>query len=295
MQKHFKIKERHVPYLLVLPAFAAMAVTLFFPLVELFKYSTVIWSLGRPQEDMKFVGLDNFANILSPGSSFWHSLKLTLLYLVVSVVFQVLLGLVLASLFNKRFPGQGSLVSLLIIPTVLMPVMTAMMWRIYLYPNGIINYLLSLIGITGVDWYSSSMAMPAVILIQIWQWTPFYVISLLSGLRSIDTSLYEAAEMDGASSWQKYYHITLPLLKPVLGVCITIRAMNLIREFDNVFIIYGGGPGSSSEVLGLSIYRAMFGEQQVGMAAALSVILIIISCALCLLLIRSFGNNKQDA
>lgn len=208
--------------------------------------------------------------------------------------FQVLLGLVLANLFNKSFPGQGALVSLLIIPTILMPVMTAMMWRIYFYPNGILNYLLSLVGITGVDWYSSSMAMPAVIFIQIWQWTPFYVISLLSGLRSIDLSLYEAADVDGASAWQKYYHITLPLLKPVLGVCITIRAMNLIREFDNVFIIYGGGPGSSTEVLGLSIYRAMFGEQQVGTAAALSVILVVLSCALCLVLIRFFGNNKQD-
>ena len=240
------------------------------------------------------MGLGNFADILAPGSSFWHSLKLTVLYLVVSVFFQVLLGLVLANLFNKSFPGQGALVSLLIIPTILMPVMTAMMWRIYFYPNGILNYLLSLVGITGVDWYSSSMAMPAVIFIQIWQWTPFYVISLLSGLRSIDLSLYEAADVDGASAWQKYYHITLPLLKPVLGVCITIRAMNLIREFDNVFIIYGGGPGSSTEVLGLSIYRAMFGEQQVGTAAALSVILVVLSCALCLVLIRFFGNNKQD-
>ena len=137
--------------------------------------------------------------------------------------------------------------------------------------------------------------MPAVIFIQIWQWTPFYVISLLSGLRSIDTTLYEAAAVDGASTWQRYYHITLPLLKPVLGVCITIRAMNLIREFDNVFVIYGGGPGSSTEVLGLSIYRAMFGEQQVGTAAALSVLLIILSCAVCLCLIRFFGNNRQES
>ena len=292
--RKIRIKSQHAPYLLVLPALVVMVVTLFFPLAELVKYSTVSWSLGHPQENMNYVGIGNFTHLLSPDSSFWHSLKLTLAYLFFSVIFQTVLGLALASLFNKKFPGQGVLISLLIIPTILMPVMTAMMWRIYLYPNGIVNYLLSFLGIT-VDWYGSKMAMPAIIFIQIWQWTPFYIISLISGLRSISEDLYEAAEVDGAGAWRKYYHITLPLLKPVLGVCITIRAMNLIREFDNVFVIYGGGPGSATEVLGLSIYRAMFGEQQVGSAAALSLILVFLSFTICMILIRFFGNNRQDA
>lgn len=279
------------PLKLMAPALIIMVLTLIFPLVQLVRYSMVSWSFGRPEETMQFVGLQNYINILSPDSSFWHSLWLTVIYFVVSVIFQTVLGLALALLFNRKFAGQGILISILLIPTILMPVMTAMMWRVYLYPNGIVNYLLSLFGAT-VDWYGSSLAMPAVILIQIWQWTPFYIVSLIAGLRGVSEELYEAAAVDGAGSWQRFWHITIPQLRPVLGVCVTIRAMNLIREFDNVFIIYGGGPGSSTEVLGLSIYRAMFSEQQVGKAAALSVLLIIFSAVMCLIFIYAFKNNR---
>lgn len=281
------------PLKLMAPSLVIMVITLIFPLVQLIRYSMVSWSFGRPEDTMTFVGLQNYANILSADSSFWHSLWLTVIYFVVSVVFQTILGLALAILFNRKFAGQGILISILLIPTILMPVMTAMMWRVYLYPNGIVNYLLSLFGLTA-DWYGASLAMPAVILIQIWQWTPFYIVSLIAGLRGIPEELYEAADVDGAGPWQKFWHITLPQLKPVLGVCVTIRAMNLIREFDNVFIIYGGGPGSSTEVLGLSIYRAMFSEQQVGKAAALSVLLVLFSAVMCLIFIRAFRNNRQQ-
>lgn len=293
MINRFLRKKSNAPYLLIFPALVILVITLFFPLKELVEYSMQSWSFGRPEESMTYVGLDNFKEIFAAGSSFWHSLLLTIIYMVSSIVLQTVLGLSLANLFNKKFPGQAALISLLIIPTILMPVMTAMMWRIYLYPNGIVNYIISFLGFQ-VDWYGSAMALPAIIGIQVWQWTPFYIISIIAGMRTIPESLYEAANVDGANGWRKFSHITLPMLKPVLGVCITIRAMNLLREFDNVFIIYGGGPGSSTEVLGLSIYRAMFGSQQVGMAAALSLVMIVLSCVVCLTLIRFFKNNAYE-
>lgn len=294
MWKRFLRRQSNHPYWLVLPAIIVMLITLLYPLIEIIRYSGYVWSFGRPEQYMKYVGLRNFIELFTPGSNFYHSLKLTVIYAVTSIVFQTALGLIIANIFNKKFPGQSVLVSILIIPTILMPVMTAMMWRLYLYPNGVVDYLLSLFGISA-DWYGSSLALPAVIFIQIWQWTPFFVTSIIAGMRTIPDSLYEAADIDGASAWKKYWSITFPMLRPVLGVAVTIRAMNLIREFDNVYIIYGGGPGTSTEVLGLSIYKTMFKSQQVGMAAALSLVLIVLACICCLFLIKVFRNNDYDA
>lgn len=281
------------PYLLLLPTLFVLLITLVYPIEEIIRYSTYVWSLGRPEEYMKYVGLRNFIEIFTPGSDFYHSLKLTTIYVIAGAGIQMVLGLLIANLLNKPFPGQSALISIILLPTILMPVMTAMMWRLYLYPNGVMDYLTSLLGFK-VDWFSSEMALPAVIFIQVWQWTPFFVTSIIAGMRSIPESLYEAAQVDGATKWQQFWSITLPRLKPVMGVCITIRAMNLIREFDNVYIIYGGGPGTSTEVLGLSIYKALFKSQRVGMAAALSLVLIVLACVCCIVLIRVFKNNEYD-
>ena len=286
-------KQKFQVYYLLFPAIVTLLFTLAYPIKEIIRYSTYVWSFGRPTEYMKYVGLRNYVDIFTPGSSFYHSLFLTLGYTIVSIIFQTILGLALATLFNKKFPGQSALLSILIIPTILMPVMTSMMWRLYFYPNGVVDYLTGLLGIKA-DFYSAKLALPAIIFIQIWQWTPFYVTSIISGMRTIPSELYEAANVDGASSWQKFRKITFPMLKPVLGVCITIRAMNLIREFDSVYIIYGGGPGTSTETLGLSIYKTMFKNQQVGMAAALSLVLILLAVFCCLFLIRVFKNNEYD-
>lgn len=275
---------------MVLPALVTMVVVLIYPLTELVRYSMVSWSFGRSLDTMRFVGLDNYRILLTSGSSFLQSVRTTLIYVAASVILQTLIGLGCASIFNSSFPGQTALISLLMIPTILMPVMTAMMWRIYFYPNGIVNYLLGFLGLTA-DWYGSSLALPAVIFVQVWQWTPFYIVSLIAGLRAIPETLYEAANVDGATRWQKYRLITLPMLKPVLGVCVTIRAMNLIRDFDTIYVIYGGGPGSTTEVLGLYIYRTMFLGQQVGMAAAISVLLALISLVVSLMFIRIFKST----
>jgi multiple sugar transport system permease protein len=274
-------------YLMALPALAVMVAVLIRPLVELVRYSMVAWSFGWGADTMRFVGLDNYKVLLTPGSAFLKSVRTTMVFVAASVILQTVIGLACASIFNSRIPGQTALISILIIPTILMPVMTAMMWRIYFYPNGIVNYLLSFFGLAA-DWYGSRLALPAVVFVQVWQWTPFYIVSLIAGLRSISGTLYEAANVDGATRWQKYRLITLPLLKPVLGVCITIRAMNLIRDFDTIYVIYGGGPGSATEVLGLFIYRTMFLAHQVGMAAAASLLLALISLIVSLALIRVF-------
>lgn len=282
--------KNNIAYIMVLPALVTMVVVLIYPLTELVRYSMVSWSFGRSLDTMRFVGLDNYRILLTSGSSFLQSVRTTLIYVAASVILQTLIGLGCASIFNSSFPGQTALISLLMIPTILMPVMTAMMWRIYFYPNGIVNYLLGFLGLTA-DWYGSSLALPAVIFVQVWQWTPFYIVSLIAGLRAIPETLYEAANVDGATRWQKYRLITLPMLKPVLGVCVTIRAMNLIRDFDTIYVIYGGGPGSTTEVLGLNIYRTMFLGQQVGMAAAISVLLALISLVVSLMFIRIFKST----
>jgi len=191
----------------------------------------------------------------------------------------VVLGL--AVLLNSQFRGRGFFRAGLLVPMMLPTVVVGVVWRLMLNPNfGAVNGTLKGAGIntTSLTWTSSPyLAMLSIIAVDVWQWTPFMFLILLAGLQAIPQEPYEAALIDGSSAWQTFRHVTLPLLKPAILVALLLRTMDLLRVFDQVFILTEGGPGFATETISLYIYRTAFRFSDFGYAAAMSFVLLIIT------------------
>jgi multiple sugar transport system permease protein len=173
------------------------------------------------------------------------------------------------------------------------PVAVSLVWKsMYNFSYGIVNYYLGFVGLQS-PWLSQPWsALLAAIIVDVWQWTPFVVIIALAGLYSLPVDPFEAAEIDGASGWKKLRHITLPLLKPLLLVALLIRICDSFKIFDNIYVLTMGGPGLATEVLSLSIYKANFFYRQVGKAAAMSLLMLVIAIIIAQLLIRALRRER---
>lgn len=282
------------PYLLLMPALLFTLGILVYPTVRMLEFSFLNWSFGREFQTATWAGFDNYIWLLtSPSSTLFHSLRLTIFYAGVSVVLELIIGMAVALLLNRQHIfGRSILLTGFMIPTLLMPVMVGMMWRLYMYPNGIVSYLLKSIGLT-INWYSAEWAMPAVILIEIWQFTPFFVISFVAGLRAIPGEILDAAAVDGASGWSRFWYIILPYLKPIIAVTVMIRTMWIIKAFDVIYTMFTGGPGSATEVLGLSVYRTLFLARSIGRSAAISIILGVLALVIAFIFVRFLYSSRE--
>ena len=222
-------------------------------------------------------GLGNFARLAGDGF-FLVSLAQTLVYTAGALVVEVTLGMILALAVNREFRGRQALRSLLLIPMLLPPVVVAVVWRLILNPEfGVLNGALRSLGVNtaGLTWFGSERtAMLSVILVDVWEWTPFLFLLLLAGLQGLPVEPFEAARVDGASPWQIFRRLTLPMLRPVLAVAVLLRAMDLLRVFDQIFILTQGGPGFATETVTLYIYRTAFRYWNFGYAAAMSFVLL---------------------
>ncbi len=283
-----------LPYLCIVPALVFTFGVLLYPTLKMLQFSFLSWSFGKSYDTAEWDGLQNYLWLLtSQSSTLFHSLRLTLLYAGVSVAAELGLGLVVAVLLNRAHVfGRRIVLTGFMIPTLLMPVMVGMMWRMYMYPNGMLSYFLGLVGIR-IDWYTAAWAMPAVILIEIWQFTPFFIISLFAGLRAISAEILEAAAMDGASGWNRFWHVSMPYLRPIIVVTTMIRVLWLLKSFDIVYTMFTGGPGSATEILGISIYRALFLARNIGRSAALSVILSALTLAITFAFVRFIYRSRE--
>lgn len=221
----------------------------------------------------------------------------TFIFTASALVAEFALGLGLALLLDSQIRGRNFFRSLLLIPMMLPPVVVAVIWRLIYNPNfGTINGTLKGWGIntSNLTWIASpSMALPSVILVDIWQWTPFMFLILLAGLQAIPQEPYEAAMIDGSSAWQTFWHITLPLLKPAILIALLLRTMDLLRIFDQVFILTQGGPGFATETISLYIYKTAFRFFDFGYAAAMSFVLLILINVVSIGYIRSL--RRQEA
>ena len=219
---------------------------------------------------------------------FWNSLRITLIFVISVVSIEFLLGLGIALSLCVKVPGQRVFRSLLIIPMMIAPVVVALMWVLIVYPGrSILNYLLSFLCIGRYEWLGDRrLALFILILVDVWQWTPFMMLVLLSGLLALPVEPYEAAKVDGANSWQIFRYLTVPLLKPTILVSLLIRSIDAFRIFDKVFVITQGGPGNSTMTLSMLIYNTAFKSMDMGKAAALSWVLIVIMIGFCQILIK---------
>lgn len=289
----FLKRDNHVSwYLLIGPPFVILFLLTAVPLVVSLYTSLLDWNLADPAGAV-FVGLQNFIDLAGDGA-FWHAMGLTAYQVIATVSIQIGIGTIIALLLAQDFRGSQFLRSVYLIPMMTTPVVVGLMWKmLYNTDSGTINYLLSLVGIAPVNWLGdASTAMPALIGADVWLSTPFVVVILLAGLQSIPTEVYEAAQVDGASGTKMFWHITLPLLKPMIMLAILFRVMDAIRRFDTIYVMTGGGPGNATETLDLFAYFNAFTYLEVGKGAAIATVMLLIIFIVSLPILRQ--TQKAD-
>ncbi len=270
--------EQSYALLMVTPGVLVLVLTTTFPLVYLVWSSFQTINLAMPFLD-GFAGLENYRTMLGDGR-FWHALQLTAIYTVSSVTLQLLIGLGLALLVMQIPAGQWLFRIVAILPIVLAPVVVGLFWRtLMLAPEfGIIDFLVRALGFESVNWLGSpTPALISVIIIHTWQWTPFAFLVLLASLAALPLDVYEAARIDRANAFQRFFHITLPLIRPAIVIVAIMRSMIALSAFAAIFAATGGGPGTASEILNLYAYKTSFVELNFGYGSALAVSLLIIT------------------
>ena len=267
--------DRTLAYLLIAPTLAVLLALSIYPLV----YSIKISLQAESAAGVRW-SLQNFARLASD-HFFLTALVHTFVYSAIALTIEFLLGLALAMLLNGRVRGRSAFRAALLVPMMLPAVVVGVVWRLMLNPNfGAINGTLKGWGMNtdSLTWTASpKLAMASVIVADVWQWTPFMFLILLAGLQAIPQEPYEAALIDGSSTWQTFCHVTLPLLKPAILIALLLRTMDLLRVFDQIFILTEGGPGFATETASLYIYRTAFRFSNFGYAAAMSFVLLAIT------------------
>lgn len=279
----------------IAPAILVLLLITIIPTFFLFYLSLNDWELATPWDTRIFVWFKNFIETIK-NEQFQTSLFITIKYVISVVAIELLLGLIIASYLK----GQSSKMRLfvivfLILPMTLTPSVAGLIWRSNFHPvAGVVNYFLSSIFHFNINWYSKEFALLSVMIVDIWQWTPFASLILFSGMEAISQDCYEAAMIDGASKYKVFQHITMPLLKPVILIVLLMRTMDTLKMFDVAFVMTEGGPGNATELLSLHIYRVgFFHSGYLGRASAIAVLLLVFVTILSQLLIRGLGTREE--
>jgi multiple sugar transport system permease protein len=279
--------ERNAHLVMPMPAVIGVLAMLAFPLVYTLWMSLHEWTLGA-QAGPIFVGLDNYTKLLTADTRFFNAIWVTFYFTAVAVSVQTLLGVTLALLFNRQFWGRGILRTLAILPMVATPVAIALIFVMMYHPTlGVLNYLLRVIGLSPWTWtYAAGSAIPALAIVDTWQWTPLIMLICLAGLAALPGEPYEAAMIDGASKWQMLWLITLPLLRPTIVTAVLFRLIDSLKTFDVIFVMTQGGPGNASDTINLYLYNTAFAYLRMGQASAMVVVFFAIILALSIVAIR---------
>ena len=250
------------------------------------------WWLVRPR-DIRFVGLANYLG-LAGDPAFRRSVGITTLFTVGTVLVEFLAGLGLALLFSQSFRFLRPLRVVLLLPLFVVPVVGATMWRVIFHPEmGVLNHYLELAGLGRPEWLSNpTLALVSITLVDAWRTIPFMFLVLYAGLEVQPAELFEAAAVDGASRWQAFRHITVPLLAYIMLVAVLIRGMDAFREFDIIFVLTGGGPGNATETIQMFNYR-VFGLGHMGLANAIGVVTLLLVAVMCFALWRAIARPDR--
>jgi len=293
------LNKRTTPLLFVLPAVLTLLAITVFPLLYELRLAFSSWELTT-SAPARFIGLQNFTNILLRDGRFWSSLRVTATLMTLGVAMQLAIGTGLALLLNRLKVWRTLLVSLLLIPVMIAPVVAGFQFRmIYHDQFGPLNYVIELLTLgrwRGFAWIADpKVALFAVMFTDIWQWTPFLMVIVLAGLQSISPSLYEAAEVDGASPWQSFWKITVPLLLPIIVIGILIRAMDCFKLFDIVYLVTGGGPGNVTETVSFYTYLQGFKFFSLGYTAALAFVQLIVIILIAQIFLHFLKRQRGEA
>lgn len=285
--------ERWTPWLLLAPTLVILNVVGFYPLLHSLWISLTGYKPSDPSVYQGFVGLKNYAKVMTDGQ-FWHSVWLTGVFTFFSVGISLVLAVLIALLFNRPIRGFVVLRSLILIPMLITPIAVGLTWRVMMIPElGVLNYLGSFVGLPPLQWASSrSTALASMVLVDVWQWTPFMFIIIFAGLKSLPKSPFESAAIDGAGPLTTFFRVTLPMLKPVIVIACLLRLIDAIRTYDTVYIITRGGPDFATDLVSLNLQRVNFRFFDLGYGAAMSWVTLILVLIVVLIFVNLTGFLK---
>jgi len=282
--------RRRTYVLFLLPALLVIFAVIIFPWLFTIWMSMHDWRLGMTRT---FIGLENF-QMLAGNTRFLETIPRTLFFTLLSVLLPLVLGVFAAEVFHQRFPLRGLLRGIYILPMMTTPVAIALVFIMMMHPQlGVLNYLLGQLGIPQQLWvYNKDSVIWSLVLVETWQWTPLIMLIVLGGLAALPTEPYESALIDGASRFDMFRFITLPLVMPFLMVAIILRAIDAIKSFDIIFVMTQGGPGTASETINIYLYLQAFSFFNVGHASAVVIVFFIIIVALAAVLMWSRERTR---
>jgi multiple sugar transport system permease protein len=285
--------DRWFKHQLIAPAIFLLLLIGLFPLI----YSLIVsfQRITMMEEDHSFAGFANYAQLFTD-KRLWQSLLHTGIITVIALPVELVCGLLMAQLFLERMPGRQIFVSLLVLPTVISPIVAGATWRL-LFDNryGPINQILGWFAgepVAALWTVNPNLVYPAIILCEIWQWTPFMFLILLAALSNVDKSLTEAAEIDGAGYWRTFRKIVLPAIWPVMAIAILIRSLDLVRIFDIIWALTQGGPGTMTETISIYTYVQGFNQFETSYTAAIAFLVIVLLTVIVTWAIRRMGLAK---
>ena len=266
--------DRRFGWFMSAPAIALLLGVILFPVFWALFTSVHEFTLIAPNFDT-FTGLDNYVTAIGD-PAFRHSLGLTAFFVAAVVLFEFALGFLVALMLNSVERFKPIYYGILLCPLLMNPVIVGLIWRMFLHPSlGIVNYLLTVVGFEPVNWLGSTkIAIWTIIMVDIWHQVSFMIVLLLAGLPALPKEPYEAARVDGASIFQSFFYITLPLMMPVIIVTLLIRMIFAVKTYDLIYIMTRGGPGVATDLVSYSIYRTAFVSLDIGEASAMSAILL---------------------
>ncbi len=263
-------------HLFLTPAAVLILLLSIFPLLFSLALTFVSWDLSRLEGGIRFNGLNNFVT-LAKDARFWHTARTTLFFVLGAVTLQYCVGLGVALLLNQPVRFRRFFRVVFLLPMMLTPAAVGYAGRmIFNESMGPLNDIIKHLGLPAVKWVSSStMALPSLILLDTWEWTPFMMIVLLAGLQSLPPEVFESARVDGANDWQTFRHVTFPMLLPVSITVIVIRSLEAFKLFDIVVVMTGGGPGTATETVTMYAYLVAMKNGNLGYASAIAYSLLI--------------------
>ncbi len=289
--------DRKIHLIMVAPAILILFGLVIYPFIFNINISVHDASIFNIRSgDFNFLGLKNYIDTVNDPFVQKAFIR-TVYFAAITVVLQLIIGMIAALAFNHGFKGKNFLMPLALAPMMITPVAVGLFWRILLNSQwGVINYLLSVFGFQPQFWLSDpKLAFFSIIVVQVWWGVSFVFLIILGGLSALPKEPYESAYIDGASRLQAFWYITLPLLKPVLTVIATIRIIDALREFDIIYMLTGGGPGDSTRVFTLELFVTAFERGQYGMAAAQAMILLVIILVLTSGLVRALSQTGSTS
>jgi multiple sugar transport system permease protein len=285
--------DRRFGYLFVSPAVIILSIVILAPITIAIITSFYDYTLINRTLD-SFVGLRNYFESVS-NEKFIHSAIVTIVFVILVVLFEFIIGFLIAILLNQVERFRNIYYFILLIPLLINPIVVGLIWRMFLHPQlGILNYLISLVGIDPINWLGDPQnAFITIIFVDIWHQVSFMIILLLAGLASIPEEPYEAARVDGANAFQQFRDITLPYMRPVIIITLLIRLIFALKTYDLIYIMTKGGPGDATDLISYYIYRSAFIGLDLGQAASMSVILLLIVCLIIYPLFK-FMNRADE-